>query len=70
MEAKLLSRVIVTKECGDWGKTGREAVGGQGNWGGGQPEGVLGEEGCEGKVLLLMDRGRKGRLERKRKEGG
>lgn len=70
MVAKLLSREIVTKECGEWGKTGREAVGGQGNWGGGQPECVLGEEGCEVKVLLMMDGGRKGRLERKRKDGG
>lgn len=71
MVAKLPSSEIVTKECEDLGGNGgREAVGGQGNWGEGQLGGILGEEGSEGKALLMMDGGRKGRLERKRKEGG
>lgn len=35
----------------------------------GRLEGALGEEGREGKALLMMEGGRKGRLEKKRKEG-
>lgn len=57
----------MTKECEDLGvKGGTGAVGGQGNRGEGRLEGVT-DGGDEGKALL-MEGGRKGRLEEKRKD--